>query len=327
MKVLYIGGTGRTGSTMLDQLLGQFPAAFSGGEMAFFWSRGIAAGAICACGEPVRTCTVWSHAIASLDEDPDQLADRMIALRRRFWSPHAFAMVLPGFSRRRMAETIELPRMMERLHEDVAETQQIELFVDSSKEPHYSYLLREGSELDLYFLQLVRDPRAVAYSWQRRKSERGLTTDEDMEQRSSAVSAAYYLFSNIVSEIFWSRRSDRFAFLRYEDFVADPATTLEAIGRFTGVPIAPDSVLDGASFTIGQMHTSWGNPSRVGRTAITIRQDEAWRSELSTVDKEISTVLTLPLLLRYGYPISPGRRRRPIRSRRLVQADVHRSAP
>ena len=65
-KVLYIGGTGRTGSTMLDQLLGQFAGYFSGGEMAFFWSRGIAADAICACGEPVRTCAVWSHAIASV---------------------------------------------------------------------------------------------------------------------------------------------------------------------------------------------------------------------------------------------------------------------
>lgn len=324
MKVLYIGGTGRTGSTMLDQLLGQFPEAFSGGEMAFFWSRGIAAGAICACGEPVRACPVWSRSIASLGEDPDQLASRMIELRRRFRWPHVFAMMLPGFSRSRLAETGELPRTMQRLYEDVAASQHVELFVDSSKEPHYSYLLREGSELDIHFLQLVRDPRAVAYSWQRRKTEKGLTTDEIMEQRPSWLSVAYYAFSNIVSEIFWIRRTDRFAFLRYEDFVADPAGTLEAIGRFTGVPIAPQTVLDGASFDLGEMHTSWGNPSRVGRRSITIRQDEAWRTELSAVDKLIVTVLTLPLLIRYGYPILPGRRRRAIGSHRLARADLRR---
>ena len=323
LKVLYIGGTGRTGSTMLDQLLGQFSTYFSGGEMAFFWSRGIEAGAICACGEPVRTCGVWSHAVTSVTADPDRLASRMVALRRRFWSPHVFAMAVPGFSRRRMREIAELPATMEQLQRDVAATQDIEVFIDSSKEPHYSYILREGSDLDLRFLHLVRDPRAVGRSWQRRKTEAGLTTDEIMEQRTSPIASAYYMFSNMVSEIFWGSRPQQYAFLRYEDFVADPARILEAIGEFAGSPIDPDSVLDGTSFAIGQMHTSWGNPSRVGRTSITIRQDDAWRTELTRRDLVLLTVLNLPLLVRYGYPIRPSRpRRRILRSPRLRRADL-----
>jgi hypothetical protein len=329
LKVLYIGGTGRTGSTMLDQLLGQFARYFSGGEMAFFWSRGIEAGAICACGEPVRTCAVWNHAVASITDDPDQLASRMVALRHRFWSPHVFAMVLPGFSRRRMRQISELPATAEQLYRDVASTQEIDVFIDSSKEPHYSYILREGSDLDLRFLHLVRDPRAVGRSWQRRKTESGLTTDEIMEQRTSPVASAYYMFSNIVSEIFWGSRREQYAFLRYEDFVADPAQILEAIGEFAGSPIDPRSVLDGTSFAIGQMHTSWGNPSRVGRTSITIRQDDAWRTELPRRDLVLLTVLNLPLLLRYGYPIRPSKpRRRTLRSARLRRADLaHRRRP
>jgi hypothetical protein len=323
--VLYIGGTGRTGSTMVDQLLGQFDSYFSGGEMAFFWSRGIEAGAICACGEPVRTCSVWSHAVATITGDPDQLATQMVALRRRFWSPHVFAMPIPGFSRRRMREIAELPRTVERLYDDVIATRDVEVFIDSSKEPHYSYILREGSELDLRFLHLVRDPRAVGRSWQRRKTESGLTTNEIMEQRSSPMASAYYLFSNIVSELFWGSRTQQYAFLRYEDFVADPAGILESIGEFAGSPIDPSSVLDGSSFAIGQMHTSWGNPSRVGRTSITIRQDDAWRTELSRRDLVVLTVLNLPLLLRYGYPIRPSRpRRRTLRSGRLRRADLAR---
>ena len=322
-KVLYIGGTGRTGSTMIDQLLGQFGSYFSGGEMAFFWSRGIGAGAICACGEPVGSCSVWSHAVASITEDPDRVADRMVALRRRFWSPHVFAMWIPGFSRRRLQEIAELPRTVEQLYEDVAVEQGIEVFIDSSKEPHYSYILREGSDLDLRFLHLVRDPRAVGRSWQRRKVEAGLATDEIMEQRSSPIASAYYMFSNIVSEIFWGNRPQQYAFLRYEDFVAEPAAILESIGEFAGSPIDPSSVLDGTSFAIGQMHTSWGNPSRVGRTSITIRQDDAWRTELPRRDLVLLTVLNLPLLLRYGYPIRPsGRRRDTPRSSRLRRADL-----
>jgi hypothetical protein len=132
------------------------------------------------------------------------------------------------------------------------------------------------------------------------------------------------MFSNTVEELFWSSRSGRYAFLRYEDFVADPSGTLEATGNFAGAPIVPESVLDGLSFPIGKMHTSWGNPSRVGRTSITIRQDDAWRSELSGLSKAIITLLTLPLIIRYGYPIRPSGKRAAPRSRRLRAADLSR---
>jgi hypothetical protein len=323
LRVLYIGGTGRTGSTMVDQLLGQFPPYFSGGEMAFFWSRGIEANAICACGDTVRDCPVWSHAIGSITADPDQLAARMVALRKLFRWPHIFAMWVPGFSRTRLREIHDLPANAERIYNDVATEQDVEVFIDSSKEPHYSYILREGSELDLRFLHLVRDPRAVGSSWKRRRAEAGLNSGEFMEQRSSPIASAFYMFSNIVSELFWRSKPDQYAFLRYEDFVADPAHILEVIGDFAGTPINPDAVLDGLSFPIGTMHTSWGNPSRVGRTSITIRQDDAWRTELSRWDMIVLTVLNLPLLLHYGYPIRPsGSRRSTLRSSRLRRADL-----
>jgi hypothetical protein len=162
----------------------------------------------------------------------------------------------------------------------------------------------------------------VGCSWQRRKTETGLSTDEIMEQRSSTISSAYFMFSNTVAELFWGSRPDRYAFLRYEDFVADPSGILEAIGNFAGTPIVPESVLDELSFPIGRMHTSWGNPSRVGRTSITIRQDDAWMSELSVLSKVVITVLTLPLLLRYGYPIRPSGKRLAPRSSRLRAADL-----
>lgn len=325
-KVLYIGGTGRTGSTVLDQLLGQFPAFFSGGEMAFFWSRGIQANAICACGEPVRTCPVWEHSIASVTDSPDATADQMVALRQRFWSIHTFAMMIPGYARRRMRQVGDLPLTMQRLYGSILDDQHAEVFVDSSKEPHYSYLLREGSNLDIRFLHLVRDPRAVGRSWQRIKPEFGLPTNVNMERRTSSVAAAYYMFSDVMAEVFWQSRQGHYAFLRYEDFADDPAGVLAAIGAFVDEPIDPGTVLSGNAFEAGPIHTSWGNPNRVGRTTLTIRADDAWRSELSRGDKIILTVLTLPLLLRYGYPIRPSGRRRPPRSSRLRSTDLSRAA-
>ena len=326
-KVLYIGGTGRTGSTVLDQLLGQFPAFFSGGEMAFFWSRGILANAICACGEPVRSCPVWEHSIAAVTDSPDITAEQMVALHKRFWSIHTFAMVIPGFARSRMRQIHDFPQTMQRLYGSILDDQQAQVFVDSSKEPHFSYILREGSDLDLRFLHLVRDPRAVGRSWQRIKPESGLPTDVNMERRTSSVAAAYYMFSDVMAEVFWQSPHRRYAFLRYEDFAEDPAAVLAAIGDFVDEPIDPGTVLDGRSFEAGPIHTSWGNPNRVGRTTLTIRADEAWRTELSRRDKIILTLLTLPLILRYGYPIRPSGKRLAPRSSRLRAADLSRVSP
>ena len=39
--VLYVAGAGRSGSTLLDNLLGQIPGFFSAGELRYVWERGL----------------------------------------------------------------------------------------------------------------------------------------------------------------------------------------------------------------------------------------------------------------------------------------------
>jgi hypothetical protein len=55
-------------------------------------------------------------------------------------------------------------------------------------------------------------------------------------------------------------------------------------------------------------HTVSGNPFRLrqGQTAIEINPDDAWRTRMSSRDKALATVPTLPLLGHYGYPWRPG---------------------
>jgi hypothetical protein len=323
LRVLYIGGTGRTGSTLLDQLLGQFPGWFSGGEMAFFWSRGIKEHAICACGTQVRDCVVWSDALADGTGPVDTRADRMITARRSFWSVHLPAMVIPGFARRRMSSLRDFTETNERLYRRAAANRNASVLIDSSKEPHYAYILREGTDLPISFLHLVRDPRAVGFSWLRRKQEAGLATGEFMEQRGPLVSSIYYLVSNIAAELLWRTHDESYRFLRYEDFVADPLRALDAIGTFVGDPVSASEIIRCSTFDISESHTSWGNPGRVGRTEVTIRADESWKTGLSRWQKFALTACTLPLLLRYGYPIRPsGMRLENPRASRLRRSNI-----
>jgi hypothetical protein len=73
-----------------------------------------------------------------------------------------------------------------------------------------------------------------------------------------------------------------------------------------------------------KVHTAWGNPNRVGRTNIEIREDEVWKRKLSRWSKFVLTVCNLPLVIRYGYPIMPSGRLRSPRARVLRDGDLGR---
>src|SRR5215510_6114841 len=63
VKVLFIAGSGRSGSTLLDMLLGQIGGFHSTGELRFIWSRGIGQNQLCGCGKPFRECEFWTEVV------------------------------------------------------------------------------------------------------------------------------------------------------------------------------------------------------------------------------------------------------------------------
>src|SRR5919201_1117414 len=59
-KVLSILGPGRSGTTILGNILGEIPGFFSAGEVRFIWKRGVIEHWKCGCGVPTDECNVWS---------------------------------------------------------------------------------------------------------------------------------------------------------------------------------------------------------------------------------------------------------------------------
>lgn len=122
--------------------------------------------------------------------------------------------------------------------EALAEITGATTFVDTSKAPEYARSLGELPGVDLYVLNLVRDPRAVACSWYRRKrSMTGIVRNaRDWLRRQQAL------------EDWKPSLGDRFMTVRYEDLAGAPQATIDAIGDWAGIPIpgslfvAPDRV-------------------------------------------------------------------------------------
>ena len=50
-------------------------------------------------------------------------------------------------------------------------------------------------------------------------------------------------------------------------------------------------------------HTVWGNPKRSREGRVRVRVDDEWKHNLNLGDFIKTTILSLPLLLRYGYSV------------------------
>ena len=107
MKVLYIGGAGRTGSTLLERLLGQTDGVFAGGEMTFLWYALVGDG-LCSCRQRLAECPVWSKVVALALADTNLTPPDLVALRGRYWSLHLPLMVLPGVHRGFCADSVPI---------------------------------------------------------------------------------------------------------------------------------------------------------------------------------------------------------------------------
>jgi hypothetical protein len=308
LRVLYIAGWGRSGTTLLSRMLGQIDGFFSVGETTDIWQDSFVEDRPCDCGEPFSSCAVWRRVLQDgLSSAIDPL--QMSRLRERVRTRYLPSMMLPGWDR--LWRVLVRPYLdgLDEFYRAVQETTGCRVILDASKNPVYGRLLELLPSLDLRVVHLVRDPRAAAYSWQRTKLERRGPDPIYMPRYSPFKSSLLWTTWNLAIEALWNRGPDRYVRLRYEDLVDRPRESLQRVLHLTGEPVEL-SFLKGSQVRLDTTHGALGNPNRFRTGTITLRLDDEWRHEIGTRDKLTATGLTFPLLKRYGYPIasSPGRR-------------------
>ncbi len=303
VRILYIGGTGRTGSTVLEKLLGQLDGVFACGEMAYLW-HALRVGGRCSCGEPLRACPTWTQIfVEAFGGASGVQEDRMFDLRQGFRSVHLPLMPFRPLRERAMERMRPFPERLATLYRAISTVTGARLLIDSSKEPHYSSILRSRPELDVRFAHLVRDPRAVAHSWRRTRAEPALGRGAQMERRGPMLSAAFYDISNAAAELLWAPKGEsKYRRIRYEDLVRRPSEVFDVLSALSGVPLDPSCVLDGDTASVRATHSVWGNPNRFEVGRLRIAADEEWQQSMSGPRYWTSTLLTSPFVHRYGYP-------------------------
>lgn len=305
VKVLYVGGLGRSGSTLLDRMLGQIPGFFSVGEIVYIWLRGLSQNRLCGCGTPFRECPFWLDVAEEAFGGWDRVdASRMMSLadsveRHRYLPLQLYPQLWPGYRARLEEHAAVLAELYRAIHV-VGGTRVI---VDSSKAPSYAFVLRRTPGIDLRAVHLIRDSRGTAFSWTKRVVRPDAVDQTVYMQRYHPVRiASRYLTRNLMMELLGGLGVPTVR-MRYEDLVRSPRPHVERVVNLAAEEVEPgalDFIGDG-EVELGVNHTVHGNPLRMKLGRVPVRLDEEWRSSLKREYYGIVTTLTWPLLRRYGY--------------------------
>jgi hypothetical protein len=305
IKVLYIGGFGRSGSTLLDMIFGRLPALLPAGELRWIWLRCFEQNQMTAEGVPFRESPFWTQVIQQAYGGFDAVNVKHIDALRNNVERLRYIPQLLDSSRRTPEFTKsfnELTPVLSRLYHAIQNVAGAEVIVDSSKFPPYGYLLNAMDDLDVYMLHLVRDSRAVAYSWTRQKARPEIHwQQQNMPRFGVARSSRNWMTNNLAMERFKRVSPDKYLFMRYEDFVQSPKAHFQQILDLIGYGHLSLDFLQDGRFDPVPIKSVAGNPIRFEKKEIVIRPDAEWTNKMPKTQQAVVTTLTSPLLARYGY--------------------------
>lgn len=282
LRVVYVGGSGRSGSTVLDMMVGGHSRALSLGQLDQL-RQWVATDNVCTCGQPLYTCPLWSAVLGPEPPEPDRVPPALNVDGQ----VNKVLRTLPFLLGRTGVGTSD-PEAAQTWHllERVAAVSGASVLVDSSKTVlRFARLTAEPERARrLLLVHIVRDPRGYVASRVFPKpapSARGFVGLTEAQPRHKAI--ADWLVQNTLTYLVGRlRHPDRYLVVTYETLVAQPVDTLSRImGRlglgFERGMLPPKSRED--------YHLIGGNSSRLAFAEL--RLDTSWKEKLSPRDQRL----------------------------------------
>lgn len=282
VKVLYICGTRRCGSTMLSRLLGDVEGFVNVGEMASYFLRQRLAGP-CGCGARVEDCFFWrdfpaSPAARLMGRD----LIRIRRLPRMLTHSHAHSRSTGNF----LAHA-------DRLYRRIRDKTGASVIVDSSKSPAMAHALAQSAGLSVSVIHLIRSPAGVVGS---RRHPKGYL------QAASATQVLLEWWAYNLAAEFLAGRATHYWRIRYEDVVREPRNWVEGIAGAVAGRAVDCSFIVGNHAKVRVQHILGGNPDKLRGSDLFIQERDPG---LSAWIAGPVYLLAAPLLLRYGLGRKP----------------------
>ncbi|AGF78363.1 sulfotransferase family protein [Desulfocapsa sulfexigens DSM 10523] len=314
--LLFIASDVRSGSTLLDQLLGAHKQIQSVGELHHLDSHikrkgpGWSWGWKCSCGDNIDTCPFWfkiqteikqrgvldwTEITTCSSKDPNVLKGVFLSILALTVPSHTIRRWLMGLLYN-LEEELQTAIVRNEIVTCAFNVSGCHLVVDSSKNPNvlmgYTLLTPRPR---LKVIHLIRDGRAVSFSKNRRHHSR---TTYSLIGFMRGITSWLYKNSSILAVLKEIPAPQKLE-IRYEDLCVAPRRELKKICVFLNIPYSDTmSQID----RIGR-HNIGGSPSRFDISACDIRLDIRWSQNLRTLQKTIYALLVGWFGRQFGYPV------------------------
>ena len=77
-KILYISGSGRSGTTLIGNILGQVDGICNAGQIFDVWTRGVESNVLCGCGKNFHECELWREVFKLAFDGMDKIVPQEV---------------------------------------------------------------------------------------------------------------------------------------------------------------------------------------------------------------------------------------------------------
>lgn len=305
LRVLYVGGMPRSGSTLTDLMLHQLPGNVGVGELFYLWRNGVTHDGLCACGRRFSACTFWGEvgrvAFGGWDQvDVAHVTELQDAVDRTSRIP---LLLSPWRPKRFAGQLAEYCEIIRRLYAAILEVSGRRVVVDSSKRPSLAYVLRTMPDVDLRVVHVVRDPRGVAFSFDKHVAlpEGAALRNEMPRSTTRKVGRRWVTVNMLIGAL--RRTGVPVTRVRYESLVADPRLELGRVLELAGEEPSETAFghLTGDGITVPRTHVVAGGRIRLVDGSVPLQLDEQWRRDMPARSRRLVELMTAPVRHRYGY--------------------------
>lgn len=247
-KILYIMGTARSGSTVLEILLSHAKDTFGAGEITSLVQDGFIENKTCSCGQHCHSCNVWRQVLENINMREEELREWAALQKKVDWHVGFFRQIFGLLSPDEKARYRDMNRS---LLWAISKTTQASTIVDSSKYAGRALALEKIVNAEVNILCLTRSPSGIMTSFQKPNTK---------EQLPKTVLGTLNYYVMVLTILWLAKRllgKERVLSIRYEEFVAHPEQTLRAIGQWSNLDLS--EVIQGLQekkpFSVGHLVT------------------------------------------------------------------------
>jgi len=246
-EILYIMGTGRSGSTILEMLL-KNNSGFGGvGELTHIFRDGFLNNEDCACGEKTANCTLWQKVRHQCGWRQEELPS-LIELMQSVEGHSSFPALASGLIRKDRLD--QYRSVNQKLFLALKNSLNCRVVIDSSKYAGRALALSRLFPGRVRVICLTRSPRALIHAFSKKHKE-------EQWSKSPFQAMLYYIYVLICCRLTLRLAGVRAQHLRYEDFSSNIQAIIRRIDVWGNYDLTSTrkSIENGSYFSVGHIVT------------------------------------------------------------------------